>query len=205
VIETFTTETAPFEGRRVGEIARKLGKAPFDALLDIVTTDELRTGLRPPIKGDSDEDWKLRAEVCQDPRAVVGASDAGAHLDMICGAIYSTTLLGEGVRARGVLSIEKAVQLLADAPARLYGLRDRGRLAVGCHADVVLFDPDRVGARPERTREDLPGGAARLYSEADGIEAVLVAGQEVVKGGEFTGDTPGSILRSGRDTQTVSA
>ena len=52
----------------------------------------------------------------------------GRHLDTMCGAIYSTSLLGDGVRARGLLSWEQAVRLLTDVPARLYGLRDRGRL-----------------------------------------------------------------------------
>ena len=104
--------------------------APFDALLDVVVADGLRTGLRPPIP-ESEEDWALRAEVWQDPRAIVGGSDAGAHLDTMCGAIYSTSMLGDGVRARGLLSWEQAVRLLTDVPARLYGLRDRGRLVAG--------------------------------------------------------------------------
>ena len=126
--ETFAPENAGTEGRSVGEVARERGLTPFDALLDVVVADGLRTGLRPPIP-ESEEDWVLRAEVWQDPRAIVGGSDAGAHLDTMCGAIYSTSMLGDGVRARGLLSWEQAVRLLTDVPARLYGLRDRGRLA----------------------------------------------------------------------------
>jgi N-acyl-D-aspartate/D-glutamate deacylase len=202
--ETFAPENANLEGRTVGELARARGCAPFDALLDVVVADGLRTGLRPPM-GESEEDWALRAKAWQDPRAIVGGSDAGAHLDTMCGAIYSTSVLGDAVRARGLLSWEKAVRLLSDLPARLYGLRDRGRLVPGAFADVVVFDPSTIGHDGVRTRDDLPGGASRLYAEAVGIEHVLVNGSEIVRGGMFTGAVPGRVLRSGRDTDTVHA
>jgi N-acyl-D-aspartate/D-glutamate deacylase len=165
--------------------------------------DELRTGLRPSGLRDSAEDWALRADVWRDPRAVVGGSDAGAHLDMMCGAIYSTALLSHGVRDFGVLALEEAVRLLTDVPARLYGLRERGRITPGFAADLVLFDPATVGYQPERMRYDLPGGAWRLHSEATGIDRVLVNGVTVVAEGSPTGATPGTLLRSGRDTDTV--
>ncbi len=194
--ETFAPENAGLEGVAVGEVARRRGVAPFDALLDVVVADRLRTGLRPPI-GESEADWALRAEAWLDPRAVVGGSDAGAHLDTMCGAIYSTSMLGDGVRARGLLSWEQAVHQLTDVPARLYGLRDRGRLVPGAFADVVVFDPTSIGHDPVRTRDDLPGGASRLYAEATGIGHVLVNGTEIVRQGSFTAARPGRVLRSG--------
>ena len=200
--EVFAPQNADFEGRSVGEVAARTGRDPFDTMCDVVVADELRTGLRPPIP-ESEADWEARAKVWLDPRAVVGGSDAGAHLDVMCGAVYSTALLGEGVRRRGLLSWEQAVRELTDVPARLYGLRGRGRIEPGWWADLVLLDPDNVGPRPERTRADLPGGAQRLYAEADGIEAVFVNGTEVVTDGVFTGEQPGALLRSGRDTDTV--
>ena len=202
--ETFAPQNSAYEGRSVGDVAKETGQDPFDALLDIVIADKLRTGLRPPI-GESEADWELRATVWQDPRTVVGGSDAGAHLDMMCGAIYSTSMLGDGVRARHLLSWEEAVHQLTDVPARLYGLRDRGRLAEGSWADVVVLDPERVGHGPERTRDDLPGGASRLYAEGMGIEHVIVNGEEIVRSGAFTGALPGAVLRSGVDTDTVHA
>jgi N-acyl-D-aspartate/D-glutamate deacylase len=202
--ETFAPENAGLEGRSVGDVAKERGLTPFDALLDIVVADGLRTGLRPPI-GESEEDWVLRAKAWQDPRAIVGGSDAGAHLDTMCGAIYSTSMLGDGVRARSLLSWEQAVRQLTDIPARLYGLRDRGRLAPGAFADVVVFDPTAIGHGPVRTRDDLPGGASRLYAEATGIEHVMVNGTEIVRSGAFSGTVPGRVLRSGRDTDTVHA
>ena len=202
--ETFAAENADAQGRSVSEVARARGRAPFDALLDVVVADRLRTGLRPPIP-TSEDDWVLRAQVWQDPRAIVGGSDAGAHLDTMCGAIYSTSMLGDGVRARGLLSWEQAVRQLTDVPARLYGLRDRGRLVPGAYADVVVFDPSSIGHGAVRTRNDLPGGASRLYAEATGVCHVFVNGTEIARLGAFTGEVPGHVLRSGRDTDTVHA
>jgi N-acyl-D-aspartate/D-glutamate deacylase len=202
--ETFSATNAAYEGRSVGDVAAERGQGPFDALLDVVVADELRTGLRLPIP-ESDADWQARAAVWRDPRAIIGGSDAGAHLDTMCGAIYSTSLLGDGVRQRGLLSWEEAVHQLTDVPARFYGLRHRGRLAEGWWADIVVFDPEEVGHLPERTVDDLPGGASRLYAEATGIGHVLVNGTEVVRHGAFTGELPGRVLRSGLDSDTVNA
>ncbi|MHB1854171.1 MAG: N-acyl-D-amino-acid deacylase family protein [Acidimicrobiales bacterium] len=202
ILETFSPVNDGLEGRRVSDIAKERGQDAFDTLLDIVVADGLRTGLRPPMPQATEEDWRLRAESWRDPRTVVGGSDAGAHLDMMCGAVYSTSLLAS-VRDHGTVSWEEAVQQLSDVPARLYGLRGRGRLAEGWAADVVLFDPDRVAPGKERTVEDLPGGAWRLYAGAEGVEHVLVNGTAVVKEGVATGAVPGSLLRSGRDTETV--
>ena len=202
--ETFAEENAAWEGCSVGHVAQARGVTPFDALLDIVVADELRTGLRPPLP-ESEEDWALRGETWRDPRVIVGGSDAGAHLDTMCGAIYSTSLLGDGVRRRSLVSWEQGVRLLSDIPARLYGLRDRGRLVPGAWADVVVFDPATIGHRPVRTRNDLPGGASRLYAEADGVAHVLVNGTEIVRDGSFTQARPGKLIRSGVDTDTVRA
>ncbi len=201
--ECFVPSTKPHEGRSVGDVAAGLGREPFDTLLDVVIADELRTGLRPPAFGTSDADWELRAQVWRDPRTVIGGSDAGAHLDMMCGAIYSTSLLGEAVRQRGLVSWEEAVHQLTDVPARLYGLRERGRIAEGWHADLVVLDPETVGHGPERTATDLPGGAWRLVADAAGVEHVYANGVAIVRDGQATGAAPGILLRSGRDTVTV--
>jgi N-acyl-D-aspartate/D-glutamate deacylase len=200
--ETFDESNAAVAGRSVGEVAEERGQDPFDALLDVVVADGLRTGLRPPMPAPSEEDWRLRAEVWLDPRTVVGGSDAGAHLDMMCGAIYSSTLLAS-VRDHSTVSWEQAVQQLTDVPARLYGLRGRGRIEPGSCADLVVFDPERVAPGAERTVDDLPAGASRLYAGATGFERVFVNGTAVVESDRLTGATPGTVLRSGRDTDTV--
>jgi N-acyl-D-aspartate/D-glutamate deacylase len=143
--------------------------------------------------------------VWRDPRTIVGGSDAGAHLDMIDSFSFSTTLLGRAVRQRSLLPVEEAVHYLTGAPAALYGLKDRGTLAPGGWADIVVFDPAAIGPGSLTTRHDLPAGAGRIYGEAEGVARVFVAGEEVVAGGEFTDARPGTMLRSGRDTTTVTA
>jgi N-acyl-D-aspartate/D-glutamate deacylase len=200
---TFLPANKPCEGRRIGDIAEELGKTPFDTLIDLALSEDLKTSFTPFIPGDDDDSWKLRSEIWQDDRTVVGASDAGAHLDMIDTFTYSTSLLGPGVREKGLITLEAAIHQLTDVPARLYGVRERGRIAEGWWADLVVFDPERVGAGPIHFRDDLPTGASRLYAEAEGIEHVLVNGVEIVRGREFTGAMPGTVMRSGRDTETV--
>ena len=201
--ETFAPQNRRFAGRTVGEVADELGLAPFDAMLDVAIADDLRTSFCSPRAENSPEDWALLRSLWLDERTIVGASDAGAHLDMLDTFATTTQLLGGAVRTHGVLSLEAAVRQLSDVPARLYGLRERGRLARGWYADVVVFDEREVGCGPTYTRRDLPAGAGRLYADARGIAHVLVNGTEIVRGGETTGARPGTVLRSGRDTETV--
>ena len=192
-----------YRGRNIGEIAKELGKQPFDTMLDIALEDDLHTYFMPPTMGNDEDSWKLRGKVWQDDRAVIGASDAGAHLDMIDTFAFTSQVLGNGVREFGVISLEEAVRQLTDVPARLYGVRERGRLEVGWHADVVVFDSATVGLGETYTKFDLPAGAGRLYADAKGIDHVFANGVEIVRDNLDTGARPGTILRSGRDTDTV--
>ncbi len=204
ILETFAPETKRFEGRRVDDIAQELGKSPFDALIDIVVADELRTGITYGEDADDPADWDIRRELWLDPRTVVGGSDAGAHLDMLSTFSFATDLLSVGVRERGLITTEEAVRLLTLEPAELYGLVDRGALREGAAADVVIFDEATIGHDEVRSKFDLPGGAGRLYCEGTGIEHVLVNGETLVEAGQLTDARRGAILRSGRDTRTAS-
>jgi N-acyl-D-aspartate/D-glutamate deacylase len=160
----------------------------------------LQTCFATPKGGDDEESWHRRLELWRDPRTIVGASDAGAHLDMLATFAFFTNFVGPTVRDRGLLPIEEAVHLVTDAPARLYGLVDRGRVAAGYRADITIFDAAKVATGDVVMRDDMPGGVSRLYAEAEGIAHVLVNGVEVVTGRRLTGATPGTVLRSGRDT-----
>jgi N-acyl-D-aspartate/D-glutamate deacylase len=201
--ETFAPENKQWEGKSLSQIAKERDVDAFDALCDIVVADDLMTGFGFPSRPDDDETWHARIKVWRDKRTVVGASDAGAHLDFLATFNYSSVLLGRPVRQRGLMPMEEAINLLTDVPARLYGVKERGRLAEGWHADVVVIDPETVDAQPVRMRFDLPTGAPRLYGGADGIDHVIVNGTEIVDHGDFTDARPGTLFRSGRDTETV--
>ena len=202
IIETFSPDTERYRGRVVADIAAERGCDPFDALVDIVIADGLRTTFARNTPEPSEADWEARLQVWRDPRALIGASDAGAHLDMIAAFRYSTGMLAEAVRLRELLSLEEAIAMLTSSAARMYGIVDRGVIAEGAHADILVIDTETVGCGPVGTRFDLPGGAGRLYADAIGIDHVIVDGVEVAVGGAYTGERPGRILRSGADTKT---
>jgi N-acyl-D-aspartate/D-glutamate deacylase len=203
VMEVFSPQNEPFIGRTVGEVGSGRGTDPFNTAMDIALADDLRTSFELPAPDDSDSSWAERAKLLTDDRTVAGGSDAGAHLDLFCNSIIYTGLLRHAVRQRGLVPLEEAIRQLTEVPARLYGIRGRGKIQEGYWADIVVFDDAGIGYTPWRTVQDLPGGASRLFSAGTGIESVLVNGTEVVRNGASTGAQPGTVLRSGRDTDSV--
>jgi N-acyl-D-aspartate/D-glutamate deacylase len=197
VIDTFSPATSRYRGRAIAEIAASEGRDPFDVICDIAVADGLRT-IFAPVPDEDDASWAMRISTWSDWRVVLGASDAGAHVDTVCSFDFATAFLALN-RLRGALPLEAAVHQLTGVPAGQYGLQGRGRIAVGCRADLVIFDPDVVAPGPVEWRNDLPRGAGRLYGEAVGLSAVLVGGVEVVVDGALTGAQPGTVLRSGAD------
>ena len=201
--DTYSEANRGLEGARVGDIAAERGVDAFDALVDLVLADDLRTVLWPTPPEDDDASWALRMRLLDSERALAGGSDAGAHLDRMLGSTYPTVWLADTLRGRRLLPVERVVQLMTDVPARLLGLRDRGRIEPGAHADLVLFDPATVGSGPVRKVADLPGGSERLFAPSEGIARIWVNGRTTVVEGENTRDLAGTLLRSGRDTHTV--
>jgi N-acyl-D-aspartate/D-glutamate deacylase len=201
--DTFSLENEGLKGRVVGEIAAERGQEPFEALVEICARDDLRTVLWPMPSDNNPESWELRRKVWEDPRVLLGGSDAGAHLDRMCGAPYTSRFIGDMIRGRQLVPLERAVQMITDAPAQLFGLRDRGRLVEGSIADIVVFDPETIDSEQATLVADLPGGSARLTAGSKGVVRVLVNGVETVVDCQATGATPGTVLRSGRDTRTV--
>jgi N-acyl-D-aspartate/D-glutamate deacylase len=162
IFHTVAPQNAAYLDRNIGEIADELGHSPWDTLCEIAIADDLETSFGHPSVEEPDATWDARLEVWRDGRAVIGASDVGAHLDMFFSGNYATVMLREAVVKRHLLPLEEAVNLLTAVPADLYMLRDRGRLVKGAFADVIVFDEHTVGSGPMAMRNDLPAGAARL-------------------------------------------
>lgn len=201
--DTYSAANEGLKGQVVADLAERTNRGTFDTLLDIVIADELRTVLWPLPPDDDLKSWQMRAEAWDHPLVMIGGSDAGAHLDRMCGAPYTTGFLADTLRGRQLVSLERCVQLMTQAPAELFGLRDRGVLREGAHADVVCFDPETVATGEVRLVDDLPGGTSRLFADAIGVHRVYVNGTAIVVDGAPTGARPGTVLRSGRDTYTV--
>ncbi|OIJ87712.1 aminoacylase [Streptomyces sp. MUSC 14] len=201
--DTYSEANQGLSGRVVRDIAEERGLDPFACLVEICAADELRTVLWPMPTDNDPASWALRAETWQHEDVLLGGSDAGAHLDRMCGAPYTTRFLGDCLRRRKLVGLERAVQMLTDDPARLFGLRERGRIREGFHADLVLFDPERIDAGQARLVHDLPGDSPRLDSAAIGVRAVWVNGVEAIRDDVVSGAVPGKVLRSGTDTRTV--
>jgi len=193
VLEVGRPELQAHVGRTIEEIAAGQGARPVDAYFDLGLADDLATRFQA---STFNFDPAGVERLIADDRCLVGLSDGGAHVDVICDVGYATALLDLWVRRRPVLTLEKAVHKLTQVPAALFGIPDRGVLAPGKVADLVLFDPATVAARPPRYVHDLPCNGRRLIAEADGIEAVFVAGTQLYDGGRHTGALPGRVLRS---------
>ncbi|MFF2812417.1 amidohydrolase family protein [Streptomyces sp. NPDC058000] len=202
--DTYTPANAGLSGRVVRDIAAERGQDPFHCLVEICADDALRTVLWPMPTDNDPDSWALRQQTWQHEDVLLGGSDAGAHLDRMCGAPYTTRFLGDCLRGRKLVGLEQAVRMLTDDPAQLFGLRERGRIAEGYHADLVLFDPERIDAGAATLVHDLPGDSPRLDSRAIGVVSVRVNGVETIRDDTVTGAVPGAVLRSGRDTRTVS-
>jgi N-acyl-D-aspartate/D-glutamate deacylase len=182
-------------GRSVAELAAERGTAPLETFLDVALAEDLQTSFRTRTTEIAREfiAHVVRAGV-SDPIVMAGSSDGGAHLASFTGADYSTRLLAEWVPA-GALSLEQAVWRLAGMPATVHGLRDRGFLRAGAHADVVVYDPARLGAGEARLVRDFPGDTERYVVDATGYRDVLVNGEVLIEDGVHTGALPGHVIR----------
>jgi N-acyl-D-aspartate/D-glutamate deacylase len=203
--DTYSAANEGLKGRVVRDVAIERGKSSFGTLLDIVIADELKTILWPTPQDDDAESWRMRAELWQDGRAMIGGSDAGAHLDRMCGAPYPTRWLADCIRGRKLVSVEFAVKMMTSQPAKLFGLVDRGELREGACADIVVFNPDEIGSEEAMLVTDLPGNSSRLTAGSFGVKRVLVNGVTIVENGVANGAVPGTVLKSGKDTYTVPA
>jgi N-acyl-D-amino-acid deacylase len=183
-------------GRSVAEIARERGKEGIDTFLDLAIEDDLQLQYTYELFNANEE---RIPELITDPRVMVGLSDGGAHVDMLCDAGYCTYLLGTWVRDRQVMTVEHAVKRITSEPAAFYGMTQRGKIQKGLAADFAIFDLNTVGSKKRgEMRNDLPGGGRRLVMPAQGVQYTVVNGTVLYEDGKHTGALPGQVLRSGQ-------
>jgi N-acyl-D-amino-acid deacylase len=189
VIESKKKET---EQRSIAEMAK--GGDPLDFMLDLALAEDLDTVFSALLL-NSDE--AAVGRMLKHPASLVSLSDAGAHLTFFNDAGFGLHLLGHWVRERGDLTLADAVWRLTGQPAALFGIRERGALKAGYHADLFLFDPASVNRGPRRRVFDLPGGNPRLTTGAIGVHGVWVNGTRIVgKDGPLEiSALPGRLLR----------
>jgi N-acyl-D-aspartate/D-glutamate deacylase len=185
----------PLVGKTIAEIAKVRGKDGVDTFLDLGIEDDL--GIEYTFARYNADQSKIPGLI-SDPRTMVGLSDGGAHVDMLCDAGYCTFLLGTWVRERGAMTLEHAVKRITSEPADFFGIKRRGRLMPGMAADVVVFDYNAVGSSMRgEMRQDLPGGGRRLVMQSREIQHVVVNGQTLYDEGKLSDALPGQVLRSG--------
>ena len=181
------------EGRTVAAIAAERGTDGVDTFLDLTLEDDLALEFIFAAYNFNDE---RVPELLNNMDTVIGLSDGGAHVDLMCDAAYPSTLLGKWVRDKRALSLELGVRRLTSQPADLLGIRDRGRLVAGAFADVVVFDPATINPGRREKRFDLPGGGKRIVVHSTGIDCTLVNGEVAFADGRLTGRLSGAVLRS---------
>ncbi len=186
------------EGRGLYELAAERGVHACDLALSIALDSGLKARFRTPIVNFDEAEVE---ELITHPNVVLGLGDGGAHMSQLCDACYATHLLGHWVREKQAISLEAAVHMITGRTAALFGITDRGMLALDRPADIVIFDRDRIAAGPLERVHDLPAGADRLISKPQGIHAVICNGTILPPPGAAWPqgqDLPGRLLRFGR-------
>jgi N-acyl-D-amino-acid deacylase len=183
--------------RPVTVVAAERGCTPLDVMLDVSLDDDLEARFWSVLANNDEEGiaWLLPRD-----NVLLGLADSGAHVSQLCDACFATDLLGNWVRDRGVMPLERAVHKLTAEPAAVYGLDDRGTVEVGKAADLCVFDPATVAPGPLRRIRDFPADGERLTADAPvGVTHVLVNGQAIREDGVPVGrpeaQGPGMVLR----------
>ncbi len=185
--------------RVLADVARERGSSPVELMLDLALETDLKTRFRMPVANHDEDEVE---PLLKSGATVLGLSDAGAHASQLCDACLPTYFLGRWVREKQSFTVEEAVRMLTSRPAEVAGISDRGLLAEGRPADIVVFDPQTVSAGKLERVYDFPAGADRLIAREQGIRAVVVNGTILRENGDESvspdGELPGSVLRNGR-------
>ena len=195
VREVYNQKYQNLEGRSIKDIALDSNVQPLDWLLDHALSDNGMNTLFIAMLLNSDE--KAVGKLLKHPRANITLSDAGAHLTFFNDAGYGLYMLQKWVRENKIMSIEEAIYNLTGKQADIYRIDQRGRLVPGQYADMILFDPDKVGVSQSYRVSDLPGGGSRLNIDGHGVKGVWINGERVLKDMNLVNNSklPGKVIR----------
>ena len=192
ILEAINPALKQYEGKTVAEVAEMRGADPLDTFLDLTLEDDLQ--LQYTMQQYHEGGIQ---QLISDPRTMIGLSDGGAHVDMLCDAGYATYLLGNWVRKNQAMTLEFAIKRITSEPANFFGILERGQLKTGWKADITVFDPNTVNsAKRAKMQHDLPGGGRRLVMPAEGIEYTVVNGRVSYEHGRQSGELAGQVIRS---------
>ena len=186
----------PLPSTSVAARAARDGRDPADLAYDLLLADDGREFLYFPLFNWIDGSLDAVGQMLRDENLLPGLADGGAHVGTICDASFPTTLLTHWARDRhDGLPVEWVIRRQCRDTAVAVGLHDRGVLAPGYKADVVVVDFERLRLRPPVMAFDLPAGGKRLLQQADGYLHTFVSGTETYANGEPTGLLPGRLVR----------
>jgi N-acyl-D-aspartate/D-glutamate deacylase len=192
IVETSNPDDEKWIGKSLADLVAARGGHPSDVFADFA----LANGCTPGIVavGVANDDIDLVASGLVDDHVLISSSDAGAHVQMQCASGDTTLLLTRHVREREDLTLERAVYELTARQAEAFGFRDRGVVAEGNVADLVVFALDELHWDDDEFVADMPGGAKRFRRPEGGYRATVVDGVAVQEHGELTGSLPGRVL-----------
>jgi N-acyl-D-aspartate/D-glutamate deacylase len=183
------------EGKSVAQLAKERGVHAADIICDLAAADNLETQF---LWNTESEAWAAaNAQSQRNIHMITGTGDGGAHADRDDGSEWTTYFISQWLLKRKLFTLEEGIRKLTHIPAILTGMKGRGLLARGYHADVMMFDPTRIALGKKHLVHDMPGGEERWQVKPEGVVRVMVNGRTIADNGKLTGERPGRVLRIG--------
>jgi len=186
------------EGKSLAQLAQERHAHPADVMCDLSVADNLETQF---MWNSEAQPWiEANAEAQRNMHMIIGTGDGGAHADRDDGAEWSTYFIRKWLLDREQFTLEDGIRRITHIPAMITGLKGRGLLARGYHADIMMFDPARLALGKKSLVHDMPGGEDRWQVGCEGVARVMVNGETIVENGKLSGTRAGRVLRVGNPT-----
>lgn len=187
----FAMKGVDWDDPTVDQLAKARGQHPVEVMIDLSLADDNQVYVQPLVNETPDD----VLGILKHSRTLATFSDSGAHVCQEMGSSLQTHFLNYWVRKRGAFTLEEAIKKLTHDNAAAWNMEGRGLVREGCHADLLLFEEDRIRPCLPTVEKDLPGGARRLVQKAEGIKAMIVNGDVAFQDGEATGTYSGHVLK----------